>query len=1028
MTRLSRYFLQSSLLMLAALFFVTSARAGGPRYVAGASYFDPAVKGMPLTWHQGPILYYTDQGSLSPILPQAMADAYVADAFSRWTSVQTAALLSQQAGQLSQDVNGTNVTRDSLGNLQLPADIQPTAIGKPIAIVYDADGAVTDALLGAGASAPSLCFTNTVFGGIDAFSTDGHLAHALVVINGNCAQTASQLPDFQYRLIRVLGSVLGLDWSQLNLNVITGNPSPSGQDFAGFPLMHAADPISCVPISICYPTADQPKLDDRAALSRMYPVTPQNQGSYPGKLPFAESSGRIHGSVYFVDANGNPLQPMQGVNVVARWLDPVSHQPSKQYAISSVSGFPFRGNAGNTITGFNDPHGLRLDRFGSDDPAWEGFFDLAGLVFPDGNDTTQYQLTVESIDPIWSESLQPYGPWQVKPSGTAQPIVVTVARGGDVQQDVLMTGSANQLTDIREPESFTSPAKMPAGGDWIGTLSSYGDADYFSFSGRVNRTLSIQVTALDETGAPSQDKARPVIGVWALSSPPGTLPGVATPTAFNSGTFAVSALQGAWAARLNLTTDFRLGIADERGDGRPDYAYHAHVLYADTVIPSRLSVSGGTILGIKGLGFRSGTTVSIGGVSVPVLSTTASQIVVQAPSFLDSTQDITLADSTGASSIMTGALTYGAGPNDSIVLLLGSNPQVVAGSESPNPVRIRVVGPDGVTGVAGASVNFIATPSAALTSCGNVSSCTLLTDEQGEASTRVRPPTAGVYTITATLAPASYLNPKYVQATVSAQSSALDIAIIAPYRWLARGSTADVPITARVVSYGAPLAGRTVNYQIMAGAATLTASASATDANGYASTNARLNSLAGDLQISACVAPANAPCSTLYGHSVPLTSLKMQAIAGSAQLVAVGQTFQPVLVRITDSTSPPNPVQGATVDFSYVVIRPDNDVFDQNDNDRGMPVILASGQASIASDVSGFASVTPTSAGVPGPVEIEVLAVAGTSATQSFEAESAWMPTTAMQTHVQLDPLDKNRPATTRGRSRPLLRPENSEP
>ena len=52
--------------------------AGGPRYVAGASYFDRAVKGTPLTWAGGQINYYTDQGNLSPLMNTAAADAVVA--------------------------------------------------------------------------------------------------------------------------------------------------------------------------------------------------------------------------------------------------------------------------------------------------------------------------------------------------------------------------------------------------------------------------------------------------------------------------------------------------------------------------------------------------------------------------------------------------------------------------------------------------------------------------------------------------------------------------------------------------------------------------------------------------------------------------------------------------------------------------------------------------------------------------------------------------------------------------------------
>jgi hypothetical protein len=259
-----------------------AALAGGPRYVAGVSYFDPSTKGTPLTWSQGVINYYTDQGDLSPILPGANADSFVADAFSRWTSVPTAAVSSTLAGHLAEDVNGTNVTVAN-GVITMPADILPTAVSTPVGVVYDTDGSITDALLGQGAGGASSCFSNAAFGGVDNFSTDGHLLHALVVLNGNCAQTSDQLPDVKYRLVRVLGRVLGLDWSQANVNVFTRTPAPTSGDFAGLTIMHALDAINCVPISLCFPNADQPKMDDRAALSRLYPVTAQNQPNFPGK-------------------------------------------------------------------------------------------------------------------------------------------------------------------------------------------------------------------------------------------------------------------------------------------------------------------------------------------------------------------------------------------------------------------------------------------------------------------------------------------------------------------------------------------------------------------------------------------------------------------------------------------------------------------------------------------------------------------------------------------------------------------------
>lgn len=207
-------------------------------------------------------------------------------------------------------------------------------------------------------------------------------AHALVVLNGKCAQTSSSLPDLKYHLVRVLGQVLGLGWSQLNLNAVSGSPHPTSDELAGLPVMHEQDLLSCVPVSLCYPNADQPKMDDRAAISRLYPVTGNNLTQFPGKQMLAANTGRIHGSVFFTDASGNPTQPMQGVNVVARWIDSGTGKPSGSYAAACVSGFLFSGNAGNVITGYEDALGQPYNRFGSSDSTLEGFFDLAGLDIP----------------------------------------------------------------------------------------------------------------------------------------------------------------------------------------------------------------------------------------------------------------------------------------------------------------------------------------------------------------------------------------------------------------------------------------------------------------------------------------------------------------------------------------------------------------------------------------------------------------------------------------------------------------------
>ena len=188
------------LLMIALIIaLVRLAQAGGPKYIAGVSYFNSGTVGTPLTWPGGVINYYTDQGDLSSFFPGPSADALVADSFSQWTSVSTAAISAVHSGQLAENVSGANVYENPDGSISMPADIQPSATGTPLGVVYDEDGSVTDAFLGQGAGDESECFSNAVFGWIDNFATDAYFAHALVVINGNCAQTSSQQNDVEYR-------------------------------------------------------------------------------------------------------------------------------------------------------------------------------------------------------------------------------------------------------------------------------------------------------------------------------------------------------------------------------------------------------------------------------------------------------------------------------------------------------------------------------------------------------------------------------------------------------------------------------------------------------------------------------------------------------------------------------------------------------------------------------------------------------------------------------------------------------------
>lgn len=173
-------------------------------------------------------------------------------------------------------------------------------------------------------------------------------------------------------------------------------------------------------------------------------------------------------------------------------------------------------------------------------------------------------------------------------------MVITVTAGSDVQQDILMGGSAQPLPQT--VSSWTAPAALPLAGDWEGSLSGYGNVAYFLLPAQINRTLSVAVTTLDEYGSATLSKAQPVIGMWAASDPPGTAPPAFTPSPFNQLPYALTRLD----AQVVSSSNFLIGISDVRGDGRPDYRYQAHVLYADSVFPARVGVNGGAVT-VQGL-------------------------------------------------------------------------------------------------------------------------------------------------------------------------------------------------------------------------------------------------------------------------------------------------------------------------------------------------------------------------------------------------------------------------------------------
>ena len=97
---------------------------------------------------------------------------------------------------------------------------------------------------------------------------------------------------------------------------------------------------------------------------------------------------------------------------------------------------------------------------------------------------------------------------------------------------------------------------------------------------------------------------------------------------------------------------------------------------------------------------------------------------------------------------------------------------------------------------------------------------------------------------------------------------------------------------------------------------------------------------------------------------VPITALRIEAVSGLQQTTTEGQIPQPVIVRITDGASPPNPVFGANATFQSVLSRGGDDghtiivdgevVYQPSD-----PVILGAAKTLLPSDINGMAQLAP---------------------------------------------------------------------
>ena len=960
------------------LLLPAAVRAGGPKYVAGASFFNTGVLGQPIHWAGGQVNYYVDQGPLNSAISNQQATAMVDAAAALWSAVPTAGVALTDRGQLNEDVNGANIvvsgTNFAVANEQIsqvgqiaqPADVTPSATGYPVGVIFDQDGSVIDALFGTGASQPTSCQHNGVWVWMDNINPDATIAHGIILLNGLCATNSNLIEMMTYQIERAFGRILNLDSSQVNPTALA-DEIPGGTD--GWPIMDALSGVCGPAGGNCVPDPSILHYDDIAALNRLYPITAQNLASFPGKELTAANTVSIHGTVTFRTGYG-----MQGGNVVARPLD-ANGNPLYQYAVTFVSGGYFNGNHGNPVTGWTDANGNLLTTWGSNDPSMQGYFDLSGIPLPPGVTTANYQVTFESINPLYilTGSVGPYLDGQVTPSGTMQAISVPGMSAGSSQ--TLTVTVADSATGGYQDAIGTqaSPRPMPSSGLWCGRLSQVGQSDWFSFPVRGSRTFTVVTQALDETGAPTESKAMPAIGVWDAFDPAGA-------TAIGAGPGMNGFATGETWLRVSSIADdmVRIGIADQRGDGRPDYTYNGWVLYADTVQPTHMPASGGPIV-IHGMGFRLADTVLVGGQPAVVTSISPNEITAIAPpaaTGVTGSVDVEVDDLPlfYAAAIVSAGVSYDSGTGDALTLLTAPSNTVSIGT--PIPFTVTALEPD-LSPAGGVTVIYTVTSGTASLACGKPV-CSVTATGDGRATINVTAVDATWSIVTASLTNGSSLQAQFAGGTPPLLAS------LTPQLSLAAGATFSWTIQALVLKSGVPLTGQSVAWQMPgSGIVSLGSTAAITDQTGIATEILTVGPLTEGQQVSAtaCLNGTNQCIAFNAFGSRPEYSI-LEAVSGTAQSLSLAATPSQITLRLLDTDG--NPMAGGSVALFQALYAwsppcATHEVCAQGE-------LMATQSATATSAIDGTVAFTPAS--LPGvATNLVGLAAAGDTAAVSVAVE-----------------------------------------
>lgn len=331
--------------VLALLLGLPLARPGS---AAGPLFVNDA--GTPLVWAQRPVPWSSDPGPLG-LLDSAAAHQLVVDGFDVWASVPRAAITFADAGAVPEDVTAANVG--------LYVGVCDDGLSP---IVFDHDGAITDALFGAGASNSILGFAGPECGEF----TPPVIEEASAVLNGKFIDGVASsgnpevsLDTFAGVMIHELGHYVNLDHSQINLlEAFDGSTINDDAIATMFPFVLGGAETATL------------TRDDEVSLAMLYPAP-----------EFAAETAAVTGII----RRGDTDAPFGGAFVIARNVD-----DPRRDAVGWVSGARF-------VQGSLDPGAAALI----------GAYELRGLT-----SEASYTIEVEAVSPFFSggSSVGPISP------------------------------------------------------------------------------------------------------------------------------------------------------------------------------------------------------------------------------------------------------------------------------------------------------------------------------------------------------------------------------------------------------------------------------------------------------------------------------------------------------------------------------------------------------------------------------------------------------------------------------------------